>query len=184
MRSIHLGLFFFAIVCIPPVAAQETKPLPGDEMIHAYLKKRTEEISKNFMAGAKTKAEWYKLRPKLKEQYLDMLGLWPLPEKTPLNAKVTGTVENGDVAIEKIHFQSKPGLYVTGNLYRPKKIEGKLPTILYVCGHSGKGRDGNKTAFQDHGMWFASNGYVCLIIDTLQLGEVAGIHHGTYRLRN
>ena len=30
-------------------------------------------------------------------------------------------------------------------------------------------------------MWFASNGYVCLIIDTLQLGEIAGIHHGTYR---
>ena len=30
-------------------------------------------------------------------------------------------------------------------------------------------------------MWFASNGYVCLIVDTLQLGEVAGIHHGTYR---
>jgi dienelactone hydrolase len=53
--------------------------------------------------------------------------------------------------------------------------------VLYVCGHSGRGRDGNKTAFQHHGMWFATNGYVCLIIDTLQLGEVAGIHHGTYR---
>src|SRR5213076_2696911 len=73
-----------------------------------------------------------------------------------------------------------PGLYVTGNLYRPKKIDGKLPAVLYVCGHSGRGRDGNKTAFQDHGMWFATNGYVCLVIDTLQLGEVAGIHHGTY----
>jgi dienelactone hydrolase len=31
-------------------------------------------------------------------------------------------------------------------------------------------------------MWFASNGYVCLIVDTLQLGEVAGKHHGTYNL--
>ena len=71
------------------------------------------------------------------------------------------------VVIEKLHFQSRPGLYVTGNLYRPKESKGKLPAILYVCGHSGKGRDGNKTAFQDHGMWFATNGYVCLIIDTL-----------------
>src|SRR5262249_42332978 len=78
--------------------------------------------------------------------------------------------------------QSKPGLYVTGNLYRPKTVRGKLPAILYVCGHSGRGRDGNKTAFQDHGMWFASNGYVCLAVDTLQLGEVAGKHHGTYNL--
>jgi cephalosporin-C deacetylase-like acetyl esterase len=169
--------------------AQEAKPLPGDEMIHAYLKKRVEEIGKNFMAGAKTKAEWEKLRPKLKEQYLDMLGLWPLPEKTPLNAKVTGTLERGDVVIEKLHFQSKPGLYITGNLYRPKASREherpeKLPAILYVCGHSNKGRDGNKTAFQDDGMWFASNGYVCLIIDSLQLGEVPGVHHGTYGIRN
>src|SRR4029077_3219866 len=78
------------------------------------------------------------------------------------------------------HFQSRPGLYVTGNLYRPRQVEGKLPAVLYVCGHSGRGRDGNKTAFQDHGLWFANNGYVCLIVDTLQLGEIPGIHHGTY----
>src|SRR5262249_59663706 len=37
-----------------------------------------------------------------------------------------------------------------------------------------------KTAFQDHGMWFASNGYVCIVLDTLQLGEIPGVHHGTY----
>src|SRR5439155_8515175 len=56
----------------------------------------------------------------------------------------------------------------------------RLPAIVYVCGHSGKGRDGNKTAFQDHGFWFANNGYVCIILDTLQLGEIPGVHHGTY----
>jgi dienelactone hydrolase len=55
-----------------------------------------------------------------------------------------------------------------------------LPAIVYVCGHSGKGRDGNKTAFQDHGFWFANNGYVCIVLDTLQLGEIPGVHHGTY----
>src|SRR6185503_14418587 len=57
----------------------------------------------------------------------------------------------------------------------------KLPAVLYVCGHSGRGRDGNKAAFQHHGLWFASHGYVCLIIDTLQLGEIGATHHGTYR---
>ncbi|HMF14510.1 MAG TPA: prolyl oligopeptidase family serine peptidase, partial [Gemmataceae bacterium] len=108
-------------------------------------------------------------------------ALGGFPEKTPLKAKVTGTVDNGEVTIEKLHFQSRPGLYVTGNLYRPKNPEGKYPAVLYVCGHSSGGRDGNKTKFQDHGTWFASNGFVCLIIDTLQLGEIPGIHHGTYR---
>ena len=110
-----------------------------------------------------------------------MLGLDPLPERTPLKATTTGTLTRGDVTVENVHFQSKPGLYVTGNLYRPTKAS-KHPAVLYVCGHSGRGRDGNKTAFQDHGLWFASNGYVCLVVDTLQLGEVAGKHHGTYNL--
>src|SRR5438270_1318362 len=153
---------------------------PGDTMIDKYLARETERLSQRFLDGATTREEWQKKRPRLKQEYLDMLGLWPLPEKTPLKATITGTVDRDDVVIEKLHYQSRPGLYVTGNLYRPKKITGKLPAVLYVCGHSGRGRDGNKTAFQDHGMWFATNGYVCLIVDTLQLGEVAGIHHGTY----
>jgi len=161
----------------------------ADEAIHKYLAAEVKRLSERFMDGAKTKAEWEAKRPKLKDQFLDMLGLWPLPEKTPLKPTVTGTLVRGDVTIDKLHFQSKPGLYVTGNLYRPThhptNKEGhlrQLPAILYVCGHTNKGRDGNKTAFQDHGMWFASNGYICLVIDTLQLGEVAGKHHGTYNL--
>jgi cephalosporin-C deacetylase-like acetyl esterase len=156
-------------------------PKPGDQMIEGYLAAETQKLSERFLGGAKTLEEWQQRRPRLREEYLYMLGLWPLPEKTPLHATITGSLERDGVIIDKLHFQSRPGLYVTGNLYRPAKASGKLPTILYVCGHSGRGRDGNKTAFQDHGLWFASNGYLCLIIDTLQLGEVAGIHHGTYR---
>ncbi len=152
----------------------------ADEAIHKYLVAETKRLSERFMDGAKTKAEWEGSRPRLKQEFLDMLGLWPLPAKTDLKATVTGTLERNGVVIEKIHFQSKPGLYVTGNLYRPKAT-GKYPAILYVCGHTNKGRDGNKTAFQDHGIWFAANGYVCLVVDTLQLGEIAGTHHGTYR---
>ena len=112
-----------------------------------------------------------------------MLGLWPLPEKTDLKATITRTLDRGDYQVDMLHYQSKPGLYVTANLYRPAKIEtsAKLPAIFYVCGHSGRGRNGNKTAFQSHGIWFARHGYICLIVDTLQLGEIAGIHHGTYR---
>jgi hypothetical protein len=150
---------------------------PGDEMIDKYLAQETAKLGQRVLDGAKTLAEWQAKRPRLYEEYLYMLGLSPLPERTPLHATVTGTLERDSIAIEKLHFQSRPGLYVTGNLYRPKKAEGKLPAILYVCGHSGRGRDGNKTAFQDHGLWFAANGYVCLIIDTLQLGEIPGIHH-------
>lgn len=188
----------FIITMSPAADPSPADAAKADEAIHKYLSSEAKRLSERFMDGAKTKAEWEAKRPKLKEQFLEMLGLWPLPEKTPLNATVTGALDRGGVTIEKIHYQSKPGLYVTGNLYRPKTPRRippesndsipvrpgvkKLPAILYVCGHSGRGRDGNKTAFQDHGMWFASNGYVCLEVDTLQLGEVAGKHHGTYNL--
>jgi dienelactone hydrolase len=152
-------------------------------MIDKYLATETARLGRGFLDGAKTRAEWEARLPRLRREYYDMLGLWPLPPKTPLHPTVTGTLEQGDVVIEKLHFQSRPHLYVTADLYRPKKVTGKLPAVLYVCGHSNRGRDGNKTAYQDHGLWFASNGYVCLVLDTLQYGEVPGIHHGTYGIR-
>jgi dienelactone hydrolase len=172
------------LLAAPAGAEPPPEPKPGDAQIDKYLAAETERLGKRVLDGATTRDEWEARRPRLKQEYFEMLGLWPLTEKTPLGAKVTGTVERDGVVIEKLYFQSRPGLHVTGNLYRPKQVEGKLPAVLYVCGHSGRGRDGNKTAFQDHGMWFATNGYVCLIIDTLQLGEIPGIHHGTYGIRD
>ena len=159
-------------------------PLPADAAILKHLRAEVAILDKNFMDGAKTSEEWVAKRPKLKRQMFDMLGLAPEPEKTELHATVTGTLDIGGVSVEKIHFQSRPGLYVTGDLYRPRlAVKGKkLPAILYLCGHSNEGRDGNKAAYQRHGLWFASNGYVCLMVDTLQLGEVAGKHHGTHNL--
>ncbi|MGZ8489883.1 MAG: alpha/beta hydrolase family protein, partial [Candidatus Binatia bacterium] len=156
---------------------------PGDEMIQQYLKREAEKIETDFLAGIKTQQDWERERPKLMGEYFHMLGLSPLPEKTPLHATITRTLDRGDYFVDMLHYQSRPGLYVTANVYRPAKVNPgeKLPAILYVCGHSGRGRSGNKTAFQDHGIWLARHGYVCLMVDTLQLGEIAGIHHGTYR---
>ncbi|MFN8705579.1 MAG: alpha/beta hydrolase family protein [Planctomyces sp.] len=129
--------------------------------------------------------EWLQKRDTLRQQFRDMLGLDPLPEKTPLNVVVHGIVEEKEFVVERISFESRAGLLVTGNLYRPREFEKPLPAILYLCGHGQVKKDGisygNKTHYQHHGAWFARNGYVCLTIDTLQLGEIEGIHHGTSR---
>ena len=151
-----------------------------------YFRLETERIATNAFAGIETRADWVTRQPVLREQLLDMLGLWPMPERTDLKATVTGTLERENVVVERIHFESLPGLYVTANLYRPKQVTGKLPAVLYACGHALVKTNGlscgNKTAYQHHGIWFARNGYVALLIDTLQLGEIEGVHHGTHRL--
>jgi len=156
----------------------------GQAMIEAFLRNEAVRLDAQFLAGIANRQQWEARRPELRREYLEMLGLWPLPERTPLNAQVTGTlVRDEGFRVEKLHFQSRPHLYVTGNLYLPKDAQpgAKLPAVLYVCGHADRGRDGNKAAYQHHGMWFATHGYVCLVIDSLQLGEIAAIHHGTYR---
>lgn len=151
-----------------------------DERIRAFLERETRDIASRFLSGIDSREKWEAQSVERRRQFLEMLGLWPLPEKTPLHPTATGSHERDGFRVENLHFQSRPGLYVTANLYLPAEVKEKLPAVLYVCGHSGRGRDGNKTAFQHHGMWFATHGYVCLITDTLQLGEVPGIHHGTY----
>jgi len=74
------------------------------------------------------------------------LGLWPMPTKTPLNPVIHGLIDQGDYTIEKVYFESIPGFYVTGNLYRPKDQVGKRPAVLSPHGHFPGGR------FQDEGL--------------------------------
>lgn len=156
---------------------------PGDKMIQDYLRQESGKIEEHFLEGIHSAQQWQQIRPRFRQEYFEMLGLWPLPEKTDLHPVITRHLDRGEYVVDMLQYQSRPGLYVTGNLYRPRDIGPgeRLPAILYVCGHSYCGRNGNKTAYQSHGIWLACHGYICLMMDTLQLGEIAGIHHGTYR---
>jgi dienelactone hydrolase len=183
-RALLFVLFATSIIAVSGQEySQPDRGEPGDEMIQAYLKAEAEKIEADFLGNIKTAEDWQRERPRLVQEYYEMLGLWPLPDRTPLNATIVRTLDRGEYLVDMLHYQSRPGLYVTANLYRPAGTQPgqKLPAVLYVCGHSGRGRNGNKSAFQSHGIWFARHGYVCLMVDTLQLGEIAGIHHGTYR---
>jgi len=157
----------------------------ADAMLADYFRIETSKLRDRCLTDVTSLEDWQAKRKIYRKQLFEMLGLQPFPEKTDLQAVVTGKVEHEQFIVENIHFQSRPGLYVTANLYIPKGLEKAAPTILYVCGHARVKKDGisygNKTAYQHHPAWFARHGYVCLIIDTLQLGEIEGIHHGTYR---
>jgi dienelactone hydrolase len=156
-----------------------------DPPLADFFRAEVRRIAERPLDGIDSAEGWKARRPELQRRLLEMLGLWPLPEKADLRVRQTGIVERPEFVVEKLLYQSLPGLYVTANLYRPKDAAGPLPAILYVCGHGKVEKDGviygNKTHYQHHAEWYAANGYVCLVVDTLQLGEVPGLHHGTYR---
>lgn len=82
-----------------------------------------------------SKAEWDKRADYVRRQILISQGLWPLPTKTPLNAVIHGKIDFPDYSVEKGYFESSPGFFVTGNLYRPKNVKGKVPVVLFAHGH-------------------------------------------------
>lgn len=170
------ALIAAAALAAPPAPAHPE----GDAAVEAYLRAEVLKIRDSALADVKTLDDWKARRETLREQLLDMLCLSPMPERTPLKPVITGTIDRPKFVVEKLHFQSRPGLYVTANLYRPKEGKGPFPAILYVCGHS-KNVGGNKANYQKHPIWYASHGYVCLVLDTNELGELGTgrEHHGT-----
>jgi len=154
-------------------------------MFADYFAAETARLGVAPHADLASAADWPARRAADREQLFEMLGLSPRPEKTDLKPVVTGRLEHAEFTVEKLHFQSLPGLYVTANLYVPKNLAGRAPAILYGCGHAsvrdGATSVGNKAGYQHHGAWFARHGYVCLTLDTIQLGELEGMHHGTRR---
>ena len=178
--------FTFKFLAVQDCPAEEPQQVSeADRNLAEYFRAETQKIAADCLSNLGTLAEWQEKQKVYRQQLFEMLGLDPLPEKTDLKAEITKTVEGDGFKVHNLHFQSLPGLYVTANLYVPNEVKEKLPAILYVCGHGEVKKDGisygNKVHYHHHGAWFARNGYVCLIIDSLQLGEIEGIHHGTYR---
>ncbi|WP_437229692.1 GDSL-type esterase/lipase family protein [Planctomicrobium sp. SH661] len=87
-----------------------------------------------------TLEEWKKISQEIREQVLVGNGLWPMPEKGEFSPVIHGLVDRGDYTIERVYFRSLPGHYVTGSLYRPKHVTGKIPAVLCPHGHWSNGR--------------------------------------------
>ncbi len=153
-------------------------PVPAGETIYDSVCHEAQQVSRGSLAEPLPPAAWEATLAQRRQMWHEMLGLSPLPERTPLEATVTGVLERGDYVVERIHFQSVPGAYVIGNLYRPAKVTGRLPAVIYMCGHS-KGKV--NPPYQANPRWFGQHGYVALVLDPIQLGESQGLHHGTYR---
>lgn len=159
-----------------------------DEPWNKYLAKETLRLSEDTQEAlnAVTKENWNETKELWRGELQDMLGLAPWPERGDLNVHVEATRQLETISVSNLSFEPSPGLYATANLYLPKGEAPKegWPAVVYVCGHARAdefGRlMGNKTGYQHHGLWLAKHGFACIIVDTVQLGEFQGEHHGTF----
>ncbi|MFM8396109.1 MAG: alpha/beta hydrolase family protein, partial [Acidobacteriota bacterium] len=142
-------------------------------MLQEYYVARVREIERAGIArkqGLRTRADALAYQRDIRRRIRDCFGTFP--EKTPLRAQITGTVERESYRIEKILFESRPGLLVTGNLYLPRRpagSAGRLPGVIATCGHSNNGKAID--TYQSFTQGLAKLGYVVFIIDPIGQGE-------------
>lgn len=147
--------------------------------IRDSLSREARAITADSLSDFTDEETWRRLLPEKRRQYFDMMGLADLASakgRPPVKATVTGVVERDAYRIEKLYYESLPKLYVAANLYLPKRSTPPFPGVLYVCGHSAT----QKVHYQAHPRRFAELGFAALIVESVQLGEVRGHHHGCY----
>src|SRR4051812_6452383 len=135
-----LRLLFAAVtlltLIVSPLTAASPHALPAGALPNDSRLKPLKDLDSYFpFTPPKSQADWQARAERVRRQILVAEGLWPMPTKTPLHAVIHGRVERPDYAVEKVYFESAPGFFVTGNLYRPKKITGKVPGVLFAHGH-------------------------------------------------
>lgn len=90
-------------------------------------------------------------------------------EKCPLDAKITGTVDYPDYTLEKVLYHSRENYPVSANLYLPKNRTGKIPAVLFLCGHSATGKAFPGYQCAQRGL--AQRGFAVLAVDPVGQGE-------------
>ena len=126
-----------------------------------------------------SRAAWEERKAHLRRQILTAAGLWPEPERTPLQPIRTGRVERDGYSVENVALQSRPGFYVTGNLYLPLNVGGPYPAILNPHGHSRKGRLEHSEIFSTplRCISLARQGYAAFAYDMVGYNDARQIRH-------
>lgn len=122
---------------------------------------------------------WRRLRTKdellaygrtMREKFIASLGGFP-KERCPLNARTVATVQRDGYKVEKVLFETWPGVHVTANLFLPSdpKYRPPYPAVLLPCGHTGNGKGADM--YQRGCVLAAKAGMACLIYDPYCQGE-------------
>lgn len=160
-----------AVVVSAPDDVSALAPLNRfPRMVQEYFVDRVQEIEKESekrRANLRTKSDAEAYVREVRSKIQQCLGPWP--EKTPLKARITGILKRDTYHIEKVIFESRPGFFVTANLYVPTGKKTPMPGVVGTCGHGDPGKA--TPIYQSFAQGLARQGYVVLIFDPIGQGE-------------
>lgn len=162
----------FGLALAASLAAQENLQVTAglEGMVDRYLtqiaRKHWEERAAR-VANIRTPAEVRARQEYIRQKVLEALG--GFPEKTPLNPRITGTLERDGYRVEKLIYESQPRYYVTANLYVPTRGKPPYPALLGTAGHSANGKA--MEGYQRVWISLARRGFVVLAYDPPGQGE-------------
>jgi hypothetical protein len=147
---LFVAALFAVILPKPGVSAEPTKTIGGANSLRVLPPGKLpndsrlgplKDLNGYFpFTSPKSPEEWKTRAEQVRQQILVANGLWPMPERTPLNPVIHGKVEREGFTVERVFFESYPGHFVTGSLFRPTGRTGKLPGVLCPYGHWANGR--------------------------------------------
>jgi cephalosporin-C deacetylase-like acetyl esterase len=178
----RIAILAFLAVCVsfafgsdaPPADAFRILPPPRKEapVITPYLRyqvdmawKQDEQRVRTW-EGIRTEEELLSVQRTIEKHLLSMLGGLPT-ERTPLHPRITGTIQMDGFRIEKLIFESLPGIYVSALLYVPEDGNKSHPAILVPAGHAANG----KVHYQALCQRLVQRGYVVISWDPVGQGE-------------
>jgi len=139
--SLGLAVLMLSAASRPALAVAPVKVLNSGEQLDDQRLGDLKTLNDYFpMEVPESVDAWQRRSEALRRQVRVALGLWPWPTRTPLNPVIHGRIDQPDYTVEKVFFESYPGHFVSGNLYRPKDAPGERPGVLCPHGHWQDGR--------------------------------------------
>lgn len=136
-----------------------------------------EELAR-FAATFDDAASWQRRAAQTRAGILRGAGLDPLPRRTPLQPRYGQLQQRDGYTLQPVAFESLPGFFVTGTLYRPERAGGRVPAVLLCHGHGDPRTTGRyHESKQKLGATFARMGAVALSINMLGYGDADQYPH-------
>ena len=127
-----------------------------------------DEERRKRLASATTAEQIWLLQQRVRARLARMWGPFP-GQRTPLNARLVGSLERNGYVVEKLVYESRPSFFVTANLYRPQTASGRLPAVIFPPGHTAAGKV--HESYEKQCILLARNGFVVLTWDPIGQGE-------------